>query len=543
MIKNIFFNTTKKFYISGKISIALFLIISTLLPCSAYAKTLAVFPFAVYSDKPSDFIRHGVNSMLTSRLSGGDIEIIRYKDFQSLLIGDEKKGIIKEKRVENLSRKLNVDYSIFGSITTLAKSYSLDLSVLTLRPERKSLKKISHVLKEDQFIPKLSDIAYQIRAVIEGKEIAIPKIAAPAPIIDDSKTSPMGIFSEIEKEKKGSADIEKGLFFQETREAKGFKPTGKISVDFSIMAFAVGNLDGKDGAELIMLGRKKLFIYTKKGDVFVNIDSLKAGIGEDFIKVSVGDADKNGLPEIYLASRYGIRARTTVLEWSGSFKKLNRLTGHVQAIKDPSKNKTVLLFQASKADEFFKGPIFFMDYDQQGKPVQSDKAPKLKGSQFYTVALFDLDKDGNNEWIGLGEDSRLNVWDSEGDVKWKGTKRLGGTNNAIRIGNATPGELPPRIPFNSRPLITDVDRDGKEEILVVRNIPIVEHMADFKVYDKSNLIGYRIEGTDLSPAWETRDMGYCLVGIEGYGQTLFLAGQKAKIINIKKGSGFVMWFD
>jgi len=481
--------------------------------------------------------------MLTSRLSGGDIEIIRYKDFQSLLIGDEKKGIIKEKRVENLSRKLNVDYSIFGSITTLAKSYSLDLSVLTLRPERKSLKKISHVLKEDQFIPKLSDIAYQIRAVIEGKEIAIPKIAAPAPIIDDSKTSPMGIFSEIEKEKKGSADIEKGLFFQETREAKGFKPTGKISVDFSIMAFAVGNLDGKDGAELIMLGRKKLFIYTKKGDVFVNIDSLKAGIGEDFIKVSVGDADKNGLPEIYLASRYGIRARTTVLEWSGSFKKLNRLTGHVQAIKDPSKNKTVLLFQASKADEFFKGPIFFMDYDQQGKPVQSDKAPKLKGSQFYTVALFDLDKDGNNEWIGLGEDSRLNVWDSEGDVKWKGTKRLGGTNNAIRIGNATPGELPPRIPFNSRPLITDVDRDGKEEILVVRNIPIVEHMADFKVYDKSNLIGYRIEGTDLSPAWETRDMGYCLVGIEGYGQTLFLAGQKAKIINIKKGSGFVMWFD
>ena len=543
MIKNIFFNTTKKFYISGKISIALFLIISTLLPCSAYAKTLAVFPFAVYSDKPSDFLRHGVSIMLSSRLSGGDIEILRYKDFESLLIGDEKKGIIKDKRAEELSRKLNVDYSIFGSITTLAKSYSLDLSVLTLRPKGPSLKKISHVLKEDQFIPKLSDIAYQIRAVIEGKEIAVPKIAAPPPIKDDSKTSPMGIFSEIEKEKKSSADIEKGLFFQETREARGFKPTGKISVDFSIMAFAVGNLDGKDGAELVMLGRKKLFIYTKNSGAFVNIDSLKAGIGEDFIKASVGDADKNGLPEIYLISRYGIRARTTVLEWSGSFKKLNRLTGHVQAIKDPSKNKTVLLFQASKPDEFFKGPLFFMDYDQQGKLVQTDKAPRLKGAQFYTVALFDLDKDGNNEWIGLGEDSRLNVWDSEGDVKWKGTKRLGGTNNAIRIGNATPGDLPPRVPFNSRPLIADVDRDGKEEILVVRNIPIVEHMADFKVYDKYSLIGYRLEGTNLSPTWGTRDTDFCLVGMEEYGQTLYLAAQKAKIINIKKGSGLVMWFD
>ncbi|MEA3358839.1 MAG: hypothetical protein U9R17_05460 [Thermodesulfobacteriota bacterium] len=543
MIKNIFFNTTKKFNISGKISITIFLFISAWLPCSAHAKTLAVFPFAVYSDKPSDFIRHGVNSMLTSRLSGGDIEIIRYKDFESLLIGDEKNGIIKEKRAEELSRKLNLDFSIFGSITTLAKSYSLDLSVFTLKPKGASLKKISHVLKEDQFIPKLSDIAYQIRAVIEGKEIAIPKTAAPSPIIDDSKTSPMGIFSEIGKEKKGSADIEKGLFFQETREAKGFKPTGKISVDFSIMAFAVGNLDGKDGAELIMLGRKKLFIYTKKGDAFVNVDILKAGIGEDFIKVSVGDADKNGLTEIYLISRYGIRARTTVLKWSGSFKKLNRLTGHLQAIKDPSKNKTVLLFQASKADEFFQGPLFFMDYDQQGKLVQSDKAPKLKGAQFYTVALFDLDKDGNNEWIGLGEDSRLQVWNNQGNVIWKGTKQLGGTNNAIRIGNAAPGELSPRVSFNSRPLITDIDHDGKEEILVVKNIPLVKHMADFKVYDKSSLIGYRIEGTDLSPAWETRDTDFCLVGMEGYGRTLYLAAQKAKIINIKKGSGLVMWFD
>ena len=365
MIKNILFNTTKKLIISGKIPLTIFLIVAVLLPFSAHSETLAIFPFAVYSDKPSDFIRHGVNSMLTSRLSGGGIEIISDKDFASLLVGDEKNGIIKEKRIEQIAQSIKADYSIFGSITTLGKSYSLDLSVLSTDKKREPLKKISHIVSEDQFIPKLSDIAYQVRAMIEGKEIAVPKIAVPSPIIDDSKTSPMGIFSELEKEKRDSADIESGLFFQETREARGFKPTGKIPVDFSIMAFTIGNLDGKDGAELIMLGRKKLFIYTKKGGSFVTIDSIKAGIGEDFIKVSVGDADKNGLPEIYLMSRYGIRARTTVLEWSGSFKKLNRLRGHVHAIKDLSKDKTVLLFQDSKPDEFFQGPLFFMDYDQQ----------------------------------------------------------------------------------------------------------------------------------------------------------------------------------
>lgn len=544
MIKNILPNNYKMLTIYNKIGITTFLIICLCFPFSVHAKTLAIFPLAVYSDKPSDFIRQGVNTMFASRLSGGDIDIIKTKKFESLLIGDEKTGVIKEKRVREIAQEIKVDYAVFGSITTLAKSYSLDLSVLGIEQKEKSLKNISHVLSEEQFIPKISDIAYQIRAIIEGKDIAIPKTAAAPTMKDEPETSPMGIFSEIEKEEKISADLEKGLFFQETKESKGFKPTDKIPVDFSIMAFAVGDLDGKDGAELVMLGRKNLFIYSKKGNTFSKIDTLKAGFGEDFLTVSVGDTDNDGMAELYLASRYGIRARTTVLGWNGAFKKLDRITGHVRAIKNPSKDKTVLLFQDSKPDEFFQGTIFSMDYDQQGRIVKSDKIPGLKGAQFYTIILFDLDKDGNNEWVGLGEDSRLCVWDNKGNVLWKGTKELGGTNNAIRIGSSTPGDLPPRVSFSINPLIADINHDGEEEVLVVENIAFIEHVANLKIYNKSNLIGYRIEGTDLSPSWETRDIDYCLIGMEKYGQSIFLAAQKPKIINIiKKGSGLVMWFD
>ncbi|MBN1226794.1 MAG: VCBS repeat-containing protein [Deltaproteobacteria bacterium] len=482
--------------------------------------------------------------MFASRLSGGDIDIIKNKEFESLLTGDEKTGVIKEKRAREIAQEIKADYAVFGSITTLAKSYSLDLSILSFERKEGSLEKISYVLSEEQFIPKMSDVAYQIRAIVEGKDIAIPKTAAATKMKDEPETSPMGIFSEIENKKKGPADLEKGLFFQETKESKGFKPTGKIDLDFSIMACAVGDLDGKDGAELVMLGRKNLFIYSKKGDTFTNIDSLKAGFGEDFLKVSIGDADNDGMPELYVTSRYGIRARTTVLGWNGAFKKRDRITGHVKAINNSLKDKTVLLFQGSKPDEFFQGPIYFMDYDQHGKLHKSDRIPGLKGAQFYTIILFDVDKEGGNEWVGLGEDSRLCVWDDSGNVIWKGTKDLGGTNNEIRIGSSAPGDLPPRVSFNINPLVTDINHDGEEEILVVENIPLIEHVADLKIYNKSNLIGYQIQGTDLSPSWETRDMDYCMIGMEKYGQSIFLAAQKAKVVNIiKKGSGLVMWFD
>jgi hypothetical protein len=544
MIKTIFFNITKQSFKIKGIYIVIFLFISLCFPFSANAKKLAMFPLAVYSDKPSDFIQQGVRSMFSSRLSGGDIDIIKNMDFESLLIGDEKTGVIKEKRAREIAQEIKADYAVFGSITTLAKSYSLDLSVLTREKKEGPLKKISYVVSEDEFIPKISDIAYQIRAIIEGKEIAPPKIAAAATIKDEPETSPMGIFSELEKEEKKSADLEKGLFFQETKESKGFKPTGTIDLDFSLMAFAAGNLDGKEGVELVILGRKNLFIYSKKGGTFITIDSLKAGFGEDFLKVSIGDADNDGMAELYLTSRYGIRARTTVLRWDGAFKKLDRITGHVKAIKNPLKSTTVLVFQDSKVDEFFEGPLFFMDYDHKGRLHKSDKIPGLKGAQFYTIIMHDLDKEGNNEWIGLGEDSRPCVWDDSGTVMWKGTRDLGGTNNEIRIGSSAPGDLPPRVSFNISPLIADINHDGEEEILVVENIPLLEYVADLKIYNKSNLIGYQIQDTDLSPSWETKNMDYCLVGLEQYGQSIYLAAQKAKIINvIKKGSGLVMWFD
>lgn len=544
MIKKTFFTLTKQFHNIRKIYITTFLFVSLCFPVLAYAKTLAIFPLAVYSDKPSDFIQKGVKSMFVSRLSGGNIDVIKNKDFESLLIGDEKNGVIKEKRAREIAQEINADYAVFGSITALAKSYSVDLSVLNIEKTEGSLEKISHVLSEEQFIPKMSDIAYQIRAIIEGKDIATPKAAAVTKMKDEPEKSPLEIFSEIDKKGKEPADLEKGLFFQETKEAKAFKPTGKIDLDFSIMAFAAGNLDGKEGVELVMLERKDLFIYSKKGATFINIDTLEAGFGEDFLKVSIGDADNDGMAELYVASRYGIRARTTILKWDGAFKKLDRITGHVKAIHNPLKDKTVLVFQDSKPDEFFQGPIFFMDYDRKGKLHKSEKIPGLKGAQFYTIIMHDLDKQGGNEWVGLGEDSRLCIWDDSGTVIWRGTKDLGGTNNEIRIGSSAPGELPPRVSFNISPLVADINHDGEEEILAVENIALIKHVADLKIYNKSNLIGYQVQGTDLSPSWETRDMDYCVVGLEQHGQSIYLAAQKAKIISIiKKGSGLVMWFD
>jgi len=356
-----------------------------------------------------------------------------------------------------------------------------------------------------------------------------------------------GLFSELGQENQGPAAIEKGLSFKPTKESQVFKPAAEISLDMAVMAFDMGDLDGDGKVELVIVGRKKLLVYQREGKSFVLNDILKASWGEDFLKVSVGDTDDNGIQEIYLVSRYGTRARSTAWEWTGDFGRLHRKTGHIRVVKLPGGSKSLLLFQDSRVDEFFSGRIYVVNYEKKGKLTKRQKLPELRGVQFYTLGLFDLDKDGNPEWLGLGEpglgdQSRLYVWDQQGNILWSGDKKLGGTNNAITLGETEPGQ-PRRIPFNSRLVITDIDGDGNKEILAIKNIPLIKHLLNFKVYTKSRLIAYRIEGTSLFPAWATGEIDYCLTDMQAEGRTLFLAAHKGKVLNIGKESGLIMWFE
>ena len=522
--------------------------LSLSLPTVAHAsnKKVLLLPLAIYADRPLDHIRKGAASMLASRLAGGGLEVIGEERIDSYLNEEEKKGITSERRAEELIRKLDADYAIFGTITAIGSKYSLDFSLLKTEKVGLPLTRFSKVVAEDRFIPEFSDVANQLRAAIEGRRIAQREISKP-PVLP-KKSPAKGIFSQLEPDKKRPRDQEKGMVFKPAAESIPFRPTGKIPLNMEVMSFDMGDLDADGNVELVIVDRKKLLVYRREGKSFVLIDTQKASWGEEFFKVSVGDIDNNGQAEIYVVSLYGMRARSTAFERAPEFKRLHRRIGHIRVVKDPLGKKFLLLFQDSKVNEFFSGPIYQMQHDKKGELAKSEALPEMKGAQFYTLLSLDLDADGNPEWLGFGEPnlddkSRLHVWGERGQLLWRGKRELGGTNNAIRTGEAAPEGLPPRISFNSRLLVADIDGDGRRDVVALENIPMIGKLLNFKVYVKSQLIAYRVEGTRLSPAWTTGEIDYCVTDMQVEGQSLFLAAHKGKISNIGKKSGSIMWFE
>jgi FG-GAP-like repeat len=508
-------------------------------PVLGAKRTLVLFPLAIHAEAPKPFLRQGLTAMFQSRLSGGGLDVLTEESFGSLLTEAEKEGRITRERAQELAGKLKADYAVFGSVTTLGGGYSLDLSFLDLTKEKPSLQRVSEAMKEDEFLLKIADVANRFRALIEGTYVSKRPLLGPAPSAPGPEPGG-GLFSRL-----GAADTgnEQGGFFRHVRQTAGFEPTGSLSLQMTMMAFDVGDLAGDGNLELAVLGRKQLRIYVRKDNTYQLRDTLKPSFGEDFLKVSVGDVDGNGKAEIYLVSRYGIRARSTVYEWDNTFRRLDRLTGHLRAVRQTDGGRPLLLFQDSKVDAFMGGDMWFMDYAKKGGLTKGKPLPRLKDARFYTLMPMDLDKNGVTEFIGLGNDDRLRVWDNKGVELWRGDKELGGTNNAIRLGKAPPGDLPPRIAFDAGLVFMDIKGDGRKEVIVAKNIPFVEHTEALKVFTKSRLIAYNQQGTSLSAGWDTKEISYSLVDLQAHGRTLFLAAQEGKMSDLMTGSSRVMWFD
>ncbi len=136
-------------------------------------KKVLILPFKVYSEPKYSYLKEAIPEMLVSRLfSPSKIEIVDIEKAENEIKNYPKlnKEIVKE-----LGEKFGADYVIWGSITVLGKSVSIDAQIIDLSGKKKPTQFFQDLKDISEIIPQLSKFAQKAKMYIEGKEYKVSK--------------------------------------------------------------------------------------------------------------------------------------------------------------------------------------------------------------------------------------------------------------------------------------------------------------------------------------------------------------------------------
>ena len=520
-----------------KFSFIIVLLLCTAIPL--HAKSLVITPLSVCTNGPSENLRQGLTNMLVSRLAGKDLVIL---DETHVPSGNNTACITSEEAAATLVQTIGADYCLFGSITALGGVYSLDLRLMEVDNGKRILTQFSKVTEEKDLIREWSNLAFAVKRNITRDDSAVnlntEKAAVPPSVTTEPNTP------AVQSRSAQSALLLPSLSGTIEKNLGKPHPTGTLALHMDAMSFDMGDLDGDGIDEMVVLNQDRLDVYRKTSEGYVKKGTLKAAFSEEYLKISVGDLDGNGSDELYVVGLYGKRARTDIYTWQNTFKLLAMERGHYRTVRGSTGNTAeTLLFQDSQIDHLYMGGIYVVDFSGT-KPLNKRALPRMKGAQFYTVTPLTLD-DGSSGYLALNEDDYLCLWDHQGALLWKDQDKVGGTENAVRVGPVEqPLDLPHRYPLSCRIVTNDVDANGVQEILVVHNIPLIGYLSNLKFYQKANIISYRIDKDQLATTWKSEDIDFSITDIQVRQGVLFLSANPPETASIgSREKGHILWFD
>ena len=107
--------------------------------------SVAVLPFSVHSAENIDYVRQGIGDMLSSRLSVNEkIEVISRDTVLTALKETGGKELTLAD-VYSLGKKLNADFVVWGSITKIGNSLSIDGKLVDIAANKSAVTIVAQI--------------------------------------------------------------------------------------------------------------------------------------------------------------------------------------------------------------------------------------------------------------------------------------------------------------------------------------------------------------------------------------------------------------
>jgi hypothetical protein len=146
------------------------------------------------------------------------------------------------------------------------------------------------------------------------------------------------------------------------------------------------------------------------------------------------------------------------------------------------------------------------DYAPSGKGPLLD----LKGVYIYNFAIGDLTGDDQTEIVMIDKGGNLHLMELGGETIHKTSEAYGGTLNAILTNPDAPETRGPEKVYlfiPARILIADLDKDGRNEIIINQNRSSTGDFTErFKAYSDGKIVSLSWNGLSLNANWESQKL-------------------------------------
>lgn len=513
-------------------------------------------PFDVSSAGNYAYLRDGVQSMLVSRLAAKDrIEVI------DRAVGEKELNRLKtgKGKIEGEGQPPIADFLVDGALYGLKSGLNVQVVLYPIAADKEILRFSIITNTPDTLIADVEQLAGEIVQAAIGKKAAQP--ATPQKSTEAGETKG---FVTVHPE----AAFKKGLYTGtvvgtpgSVVQATALGGKRNITLPTEMTGLAIGDADGDGIGEIFVLAGAKLELYKLNGKSVDKVASTalpKTVLGH---AINTADLDNDGKPEIYLSATAGLDVASMIVKWDkdNGFTVVSQNIGwYLRPLQVPGKGwRLAGQKRGMEKTQFVREGVYLLDIDPQFKLKEGERLPLPKRINLFDFVYADLEGDGKPETVVVDQREKLKVFNQAGELLWVSERFFGGSK--IYLGpsygeavnqqdrrNLTVDEDSVRelIFVPGRMMVADVDRDGREEIIVSENTmpslglfgtSVVSLFSRLKTYKEGMIVGLAWNGEAMNEIWRTgkfrgyiADLGFSLLGkaAEGTGQHVASEAQK-----------------
>ena len=498
---------------------------------------IAVLPFEINAAENFDFLKDGIQTMLSSRLSWDDKSIVIDKNRVNKA-ADSVKNFTGKSRALLIGAKLKADYIIYGSLTIIGDNTSIDAKITDITGKKSPASLFSQTSSMGQVIPEINRFATKINEIIfnrtplakfqtdqPAKQLSVQ--SAPQhtqqPVIKTSQRLqqqlPLKSASDyMVSTNNTTPEVQQSVVtpnksfipVNPTNHRNNYWKSGTFNELIKGMDFGDVNNDGI--AETVLISDHQVYLYRASNNQFTKIAEIAKNRLNHYIGVDVADINQNGIPEIFVSglSPDKNRINSLVIEYNGSkYVKIVENSPWLYRTTGTGQGVPLLLGQKMKhkKENIFASPVFIMDWNKKNY-ISSERILDKKQGNILGIAYDNILEAGKKNIIAFDQGDYLSIFKNRSRKTWTGSTKFGGNMSYFSMPREDPSELGQNIQyFPMRIRTADSDQDGRLEVITACNYDIAKGLLkDFRSFSKTHIEALAWDGLGLSTIWKTRTM-------------------------------------